>query len=152
MAKYTWTGLGGAEENVAASRLINQVAAYLPGVSAYDLQTALTAALSEALVPYGLATSQESFLITGIDTSIANVFVSTLTGNATVAAPLNPTRGQRITLTFIQDGTGGRTVGWHTVFKQSWADTGNTLNKRSSISFTYDGTNWNQDGAQTPYV
>lgn len=65
---------------------------------------------------------------------------------------LNVSVGQRLTFTVIQDGSGGHTLAWNAVFKVSWSDTGNTLNKRSTISFVYDGTNWNQDGAQTPYV
>jgi len=77
---------------------------------------------------------------------------SVLAANATINAPTNPSLGQELTFTFIQDGTGGRTVSWNAVFKQSWSDTGNTSNKRSSITFWYDGTNWNQQGAQTPYV
>lgn len=77
---------------------------------------------------------------------------SVLAANATINAPTNPSLGQELTFTFIQDGTGGRTVAWNAVFKQSWSDTGNTLNKRSTITFWYDGTNWNQQGAQTPYV
>lgn len=82
-----------------------------------------------------------------------NYFTVTIAGNRTMAAPTNfPANGQRITYTIIQDGVGGRTMAWNAVFKVTWSDTGNTLNKRSSISFIYDGTNWNQDGAQTAYV
>jgi len=90
-----------------------------------------------------------------IDASAGDtVVVGALTANITaVNAPTNPTTGQRLTILFLQDGTGGRTVaGWNAVFKQAWADTGNTLNKRSSISFVYDGTNWIQVGAQSPYL
>lgn len=76
-------------------------------------------------------------------------FVGALTGNITIAAPTNGTIGQRISFFFIQDGTGGRTVTWNSVFvRNSWSDAGNTANTRSSISFTcLDGTNWLQEGA-----
>jgi Pectate lyase superfamily protein len=94
----------------------------------------------------------ETILVSGIDATQGNVQQTTLTAARLVGAPLNPSIKQRITFTFVQDGTGGRNVTWNAVFKVSWSDTGNTLNKRSSISFIYDGTSWNQDGAQTPYV
>jgi hypothetical protein len=99
-------------------------------------------ALSEAVLVSGL----------GAAGSIGNYFSTTLTAARVVGAPLNPIAGQRITNTLIQNATGGWAVTWNAVFKNSWSDTGNTLNKRSTISHIYDGTSWNQDGAQTPYV
>jgi hypothetical protein len=87
-----------------------------------------------------------------LDASGSNFYLVTLGGNRTMGSPTNPVAGQRIQITVIQDGTGGRTLAWNAVFKVSWSDAGNTLSKRSSIAFVYDGTNWNQDGAQTPYV
>jgi len=77
---------------------------------------------------------------------------TTLTGALLVAALGSPFIGQRFKFTFIQDGTGGRAVTWVGTYKLTWSDTGNTLNKRSSIAVVWDGTNFNQDGAQTPYV
>jgi hypothetical protein len=92
----------------------------------------------------------------GIDASLGNVYLLTATGGVgatrAIGLPTNPLAGQRLVLTFIQDGTGGRALTWNAAFKNSWSDTGNTLNKRSTIAHVYDGTNWNQDGAQTPYV
>ena len=79
----------------------------------------------------------------------------TLTGNITINIPTNTYMGgigNQITFLFIQDGTGGRTVSWHAVFKQGWSDTGNTADKRSTITFEWDGTTFNQVGAQSPYV
>lgn len=76
----------------------------------------------------------------------------TLGGNRTLQVPSPARVGQRIAFTIIQDGTGGRTLTLGTGFKGSWSDTGNTAGKRSTIAFFYDGTNWNQDGAQTPYA
>jgi hypothetical protein len=87
------------------------------------------------------------------DASSGSNFQVTLTASGhTVGVPTNPFTSQRATWTIIQDGTGGRTLLWNAVFKVSWSDAGNTLGKRSSVSFIYDGTNWNQDGAQTPYM
>lgn len=97
-------------------------------------------------------TPGEANVVSGVDASNAEIIGVTLTANRVVGLPVNPATGQRLTFTFLQDGTGGRTVGWNAVFKVSWSDAGNTSNKRSTISFLYDGTNWNQDGAQTPYV
>jgi hypothetical protein len=69
-----------------------------------------------------------------------------------VGLPLNPTVGQRATFTLIQGGVGAFAVTWNAVFKGlTWSDTGNAVNTRSSVAFIYDGTSWNQDGAQTPY-
>lgn len=75
-----------------------------------------------------------------------------ITTGRTMGAPTNPFVGQRLAFVIIQDGTGGRTLLWNAIYKVSWSDTGNTLNKRSTVAFIYDGTSWNQDGAQTPYV
>ncbi len=45
-----------------------------------------------------------------------NKLTLTLTGNRTLDQPSNPQDGQTIELLVIQDGTGGRTLGWHSVF------------------------------------
>ncbi len=87
-----------------------------------------------------------------VDASLSDIFTVTLGANRTMGLPTNPEKGQRITFIILQDATGGRTLGWNAVFKVSWSNTGNTASKRSMISFVYDGTNWNQDGAQTPYI
>jgi len=62
--------------------------------------------------------------------------------------------GDKPTFVFIQDGTGGRTVTWNAFFKQTWSDAGNTLGKRSTITFELGagGNVANQIGAQSPYV
>jgi len=79
------------------------------------------------------------------------VQIGALTSNITINAPTNPFRGIHLTFSFVQDGTGGRTVTWNSVFLTSWSDTGNTANKRSTIRFYYDGTNWRQVGAQATW-
>lgn len=58
--------------------------------------------------------------------------------------------GQKIVFHLTQDGTGGHTIDWDTMFVTSWADTGNTANKRSTIAFRYDGTDWVQE-SYTPW-
>lgn len=91
-----------------------------------------------------------------IDSSTGEHFVLTATAGVgatrAIGAPTLTRSGQRISITFIQDGTGGRALTWNAVFKTAWSDTGNTLSKRSTISYIFDGTNWNQDGAQSPYI
>lgn len=87
-----------------------------------------------------------------VDASASTAFQVTLAGNRTVAAPTNAVSGDRMTITVIQDGTGGRTLAWNAVFKQAWSNTGNTAGKRSTIGFVFDGTNWNQVAVQAPYV
>ena len=74
------------------------------------------------------------------------VDVGTLTGNIGVGVPTSAARGLRLTFNFTQDATGGRTVTWNAVFKVNWTpDT--AANKRNTITFEYDGTNWVQVSA-----
>jgi hypothetical protein len=80
------------------------------------------------------------------------VEIAALTGNISIANPTKLAKGLRLTFRFLQDGTGGRTVTFGSAFKHGWADTGNTANKQSTISFAFDGTNWIQVGGQSPYV
>jgi hypothetical protein len=94
----------------------------------------------------------EGGLVAGVNASESLTFRTTLTAARVVGAPILPVIGRRIVFEFIQNGTGGWAVTWNAVFKVTWSDTGNTANKRTSIAFIYDGTNWNQDGAQAPYV
>lgn len=50
-----------------------------------------------------------------------NAQQATLTGDWTVAAPSNPVDGSELLLLLIQDGTGGRTLSWNSVF---WFENG----------------------------
>jgi len=86
------------------------------------------------------------------DASLANVYTVTLAASRTMGAPTNPHTGAIITYQITQDGTGGWTVTWNAVFKHAWSNTGNTAGKTSSISFWYNGSNWIQKGAQSPYI
>lgn len=102
--------------------------------------------------PQGVATPTETVLVSGVDVINVAAIKTTITAARVVGAPLNPRAGQRVVHTFVQDGTGGWGITWNAVFKNGWSDTGNTANKRSSIEHYFDGTNWNQVGAQSPYV
>lgn len=87
------------------------------------------------------------------DASLGDIFFVTLGGNRTMGSPTGFVNGQRITVVVIQDGTGGRTLGWHSTFKQAWSDTGNTAGKRSTITFVAYGDGlFTQEAAQTPYI
>jgi hypothetical protein len=80
--------------------------------------------------------------------------VGALTGALAIGAPSGnkQTKGMRLTFRILQDGTGGRAVTFNAVFKHAWFDTGNTAGKLSTIHFYFDGTNWVQFGAQSPYL
>ena len=77
------------------------------------------------------------------DTSLGSVATVTLGGNRAIAAPTNLKIGSYI-LHIIQDGTGGRTLTWNSVFK--WPAgvapvLTTTGNRRDLFSFVCDGTN-----------
>ena len=77
------------------------------------------------------------------DTSSGSVATVTLGGNRAMAAPTNLKIGSYI-LHVVQDGTGGRTLTWNSVFK--WPAgvapvLTTTGNRRDLFSFVCDGTN-----------
>ncbi|HLA60964.1 MAG TPA: hypothetical protein VK626_01840, partial [Nitrospiraceae bacterium] len=81
-----------------------------------------------------------------IDASIGNEFDITATNGTafTINAPTNPVDGQAITVT-IANNSGGAlgAVTWNAVFKMSaWTQPANNNNR--SITFKYNGTNWQQ--------
>lgn len=77
------------------------------------------------------------------NTAVGQVATITLSGNRTMAAPTSLKVGTYI-LHVIQDGVGGRTLAWNSVFKWT-AATAPTLttdaNARDVFSFVSDGTN-----------
>jgi hypothetical protein len=79
----------------------------------------------------------------------------TLTDNTTIAYNQDRTtttggahvpKGTKLKVILVQDGTGGRTVGWaysgSNLFQSNYSDTGNTANKRCIVDFIYDGANF----------
>lgn len=74
--------------------------------------------------------------------------IGLLTGATTIALPLYPTDGDRLTFQFQQDGTGGRAITWNSAYKTNYSDTGNTAFLRASVSFRYDAVPefWVQEG------
>jgi hypothetical protein len=96
----------------------------------------------------------DTALVAGLDVSgYGNYATSNITAARLIGAPLNPAQGQRFTFILRQTGAGGFAITWNAVFKGvTWSDVGNVAGRQSSISFEYDGVNWNQVGAQAPYA
>lgn len=105
--------------------------------------------ISTLVLPEFTLTDAATIVVPG---TRAGVFGVTLTDNRTMGAPTGLTTGQRITFHIRQDGTGGHTLAWNAIYRHAWADTGNTADKESTITFRYDGTSLVQVGAQGPYV
>lgn len=80
------------------------------GASTFASVTNFTKAARGAVVTLTDATSIAS------DMALGNNFVVTLAGNRTLDIPTNVVLGQSGTYTFIQDGTGGRTLAYTSVF------------------------------------
>lgn len=76
------------------------------------------------------------------------VTVGALTGNITIGAPTNPSQGRRLTLNFVQDGTGTRTITLNAVFLGIATNViaAGTAGQKMSVSFTYDGAAWLLNG------
>lgn len=119
------------------------------GTRLYDNRGLILQDIS-TMAPYQIALTDAATI--AVNAASGGLFTVTLGGNRTMGAPTNPTQGKRITFEITQDGTGGRTLAWNAVFKTNWSDTGNTLNKVSTISFFYNGSIWRQDGAQSAYI
>lgn len=119
--------------------------------SFYDLSNNQQTKFTSSELSYAVADLVDAATI-AVNAAQGNIFRVTLTANRTMGAPTNPSLGQKISFEITQDGTGGRTLAWNAAFKTNWVDTGNTLSKKSTISFWYNGTNWMQVGAQSAYL
>ena len=85
------------------------------------------------------------------DPQLGEIIKCILTGGLTIENPSWAMEGQRVTFILTQDGTGGRTVSWGSLWDAVWSNTGNTLNAVACVSFIYDGVKYRQHGAQTPW-
>jgi hypothetical protein len=93
------------------------------------------------VVGHKTATLTDAATIT-IDASQGDDFRVTLAGNRTMAAPTNPTDGQRMTVLLTQDGTGTRTMTWNSAFTFGTL-TGTlttTANRRDLFEFVYNSS------------
>jgi len=97
------------------------------------------------------------------DPFLAESHTMTLTGNTTVNNPaltgtntgtgIYLTVGMRLSLTFTQDATGGRTVTLGNAFKTNGFAFSVAASTTSTITFAYDGTNWQAiSGANGDYA
>ena len=84
-----------------------------------------------------------------LDANAGDIQSVTLGANATSSTISGGSVGQRLTITWIQDATGGRTYVWPTTckFAGNAAPTASTTgNWRDSVTFEYDGANWFETG------
>jgi hypothetical protein len=79
-----------------------------------------------------------------IDASTANLEIVILQANATSSSITNSHKGQRLTLIWVQDSTGGRTYAWpsNCKFGGGAGPSDTTPGKSTSATLIYDGTNW----------
>lgn len=77
----------------------------------------------------------------------------TLNQNSTINAPtITANIGRIITIRFIQDATGARTVTWNAAFKTSWSNPDSSPGaafKRCMITFIWDGSFWVEQSRTT---
>lgn len=93
-----------------------------------------------------------------LDASLGGNIVVTLTGNVTSWSIINPQPGQHVVITFVQDATGSRTLAsaasnikfmpasYLGASPGSAPTLTTTANKRDTLMFRYDGTNFVQYG------
>ena len=113
---------------------------------------------SSGVTTIGAATYTPDFGITDVDNIASGranprIIIMTLTGNATIAAPVPAgVVDFYVTYIFIQDAGGGNTVSWAGAYKNEWSDVGNVGDAISSITF-YGATTGTiyQIGAQSGY-
>lgn len=82
-----------------------------------------------------------------LDANLYNHFSVTLSATAVTSSSIsNGTTGQQVTITLVQDATGGRTFTWPTAckFAGAAAPSDTTASRKTAVTFSYDGTNWNE--------
>lgn len=83
-----------------------------------------------------------------VDASLGNLFSVTLGGSRTMAAPTNPSKGQRIAFRIKQDATGSRTMSWDAIYRFCTSIASPTLSTTASktdyVEFIYnsDSLKW----------
>lgn len=97
------------------------------------------------LVPIGVRKAQ-TLAANGaltLDFSLGSIQDVLLQANATSMVFSNPTDGQEVVVSLLEDATGGRTYAWPASVK--WltaAPNGTTASKRIIVKLYWDGTNW----------
>ena len=79
---------------------------------------------------------------------LGNVHAITLTGDMPIALPVRKHQGQKIAFHLLQDGTGGRKMGFTSEFTVIEFLPRTSANQLNIIEFTYNGTTWVQTGGQ----
>lgn len=98
----------------------------------------LTDPLTQRLTPASVTLLDAASV--AIDLSQADVFLLTLGGNHTLAAPTNTKGGQRFTLIVKQDAVGSRTLGFNAAYVFDRAPTLNSIAAAVTVfEFVYDG-------------
>jgi len=72
------------------------------------------------------------------------VNVGTLTGNITVNLISNGSDGDRVSIRFTQDATGGRIVNWNASYKNATSGTSGTAGQKLLVTFERSGSEWVQ--------
>lgn len=113
-AVNTWSLAGGA--GVTANVIPLGAGTTVP-LTTSNLSQAATGAVSSSKEINGAAPTPIAFSATPtFDLSTGNrLEMAAMTANVTSVTVVNPTAGQRFSLTFLQDGTGGRTVTGYTI-------------------------------------
>ena len=79
-----------------------------------------------------------------LDTSLGDLFTTTLAGNTTITAFSNPETNHQICLEATQDATGYRAVSFPANVRVMGYYPPSPANKIDTLCFTYDGTNWRE--------
>lgn len=98
-----------------------------------------------ALVAAAMASTLAVAGTVTFDASQANTWTVTLSANVTSSSIINPNiSGQTLTIVWLQDATGGRTYVWPTncKFAGGVAPSDTTVSKQTSVTLTYNGSNW----------
>ena len=81
------------------------------------------------------------------DMALGKVWVVQMpAGNITIANPINTAYADVLTLIIIQDAVGTRLVTWGSAYKKL-ITLSVVANSRDSVTYRFDGTNWNQIGS-----
>lgn len=81
-----------------------------------------------------------------LDASQSNVFNIVLTANVTGSTIINGVFGQQVTVQFVQGAGGSHTVSWPTAKYAAGTapTTSTTAGYTDSVTYTYDGANWQE--------
>lgn len=134
----------GVSGNLMVLRRYNDAGASTGDVMYVNGQTGLVTLLQSVVAHQRSAQTLAANGAVTMSASTADIHPITLNANATSSSITGATSGQRLTIRWIQDATGGRTYVWPTncKFAGGVAPSDTTAGTRTSVTFEYDGTNW----------